>query len=275
MSLLMKTGADEATGNTVQKRSRKMTDKQKEDIIQIMMAPIECTGYRNDNPGIKIENGVIKTTQSYWPVYENRDTKQPFRYPFKPDCDMSDFAVGFYEIIYKNILKTTILDINGNMSNNEFAGDTMTSVSILTGLRDKYHCLANFWLLPMHIGRTSPSTCKDLKKWSKTSNVYPIRDYMDRFLILLKQNYKLYKDIYEKYFNEITCFENFVEIHMLKGSYVDENYEINQFSIWDEDKDKIEKRAFEMIKNRANAIADSNCAEELFSYFEQNSLLSR
>lgn len=35
----------------------------------------------------------------------DRNTGKPFRYPFASDCDMSDFACGFYEILYKEILQ--------------------------------------------------------------------------------------------------------------------------------------------------------------------------
>ena len=103
---------------------------------------------------------MIKTTQTYWPQYIDKDTAKPFRYPFRPDCDMSDFACGFYEIIYKDILiGQNIVVEDGNFTNKIFAGDTMN-----TGIISKYgrktklsthkrHCLANFWILPMWLGR--------------------------------------------------------------------------------------------------------------------------
>ena len=251
-----------------------MNDKKRQEVYKILMMPIQCTSYSNGKPVIKLVDSVIKTTQTYWPQYEEKDTGKLFRYSFKPDCDMSDFAIGFYQILYKDILENNlVLSENDGFFNKEFAGDTMTTASILTGLKEKYHRLANFWLLPMHIGRTSTSTPSGLKKWSKTSDVYPIEDYMDRFLILLKQNYTAYKELYKDYFKKIESFEMFVKIHMLENSYIDMSYKINQFSIWDESKTEIEKIVFEMIKKRAESIANSDYAEELWKYFFANELL--
>lgn len=251
-----------------------MNDKKREKVYEILMMPIRCTRYSNRKPIITMVNSVIETTQTYWPQYVDKDMGKPFRYKFNPDCDMSDFAIGFYQILYKDILgKNLVLSENDGFFNKEFSGDTMTTTSVLKGLKDKYHCLANFWLLPMHIGRTSRSTPSELRKWSKTSDVYPIQDYMDRFLILLKQNYSTYKKLYKDYFKEIKSFEMFVKIHMLQDSYVDMIYEINQFSIWDENKTKIEKIVFEIIKKRAKSIAKSDYAEELWEYFFENGLL--
>lgn len=65
----------------------------------------------------------------------------------------------------------------------------------------------------------------------------------------------------------------FVKIHMLENSYIDMSYKINQFSIWDESKTEIEKIVFEMIKKRAESIANSDYAEELWKYFFANELL--
>ena len=251
-----------------------MNDKKRQEVYKILITPIRCTSYSKGKPIITMANSVIETTQTYWPQYPDKDTDKPFRYSFNPDCDMSDFTIGFYEVIYKELLREkTILNNEDGFTNKEFAGDTMTTVSILTGLKDKYHCLANFWLLPMHIGRTSKSTPRKLKKWSKTSDVYPIEDYMDRFLILLKQNYTAYKELYKDYFKKIESFEMFVKIHMLENSYIDMSYKINQFSIWDENKTKIEKILFEIIKKRAETIANSGYAKKLWEYFFENGLL--
>lgn len=275
-----------------------MTDIEKEEIVKILLMPIKCIGYSNHKPSITIENGAINTTQTYYPQYVDKVTKKPFRYAFEPDCDMSDFAVGFYEILYIKYLRNqSILTKLDSLTNYNYAGDTMNSFNTIANtvpeagkssklrtpenqwprwLQDyykNYHCLANFWLLPMHIGRTSKWTPKCLKEWSK-SDIHPIQDYMDRFLILLKQNYKKYKEeLYTDYFQKIQSFEKFAEIHMLKGSYVDESYEINRFSIGDVDKAKVGKMVFEMIKKRAVSIANSDCAEELLLYFKQNSLI--
>ena len=98
---------------------------------------------------------------------QDRDViKTSQKYIRKNDPDMSDFAIGFYEIIYKDILNgKTILDEKGYLQNKElFAGDTMNSFrtikrrnpkeNILKKYEYQYHCLANFWLIPMEMGRT-------------------------------------------------------------------------------------------------------------------------
>lgn len=86
------------------------------------------------------------------------------------------------------------MDNNGNLVNKEFAGDTMTSVSKLPELKEKYHCLANFWLIPMELGRKSNSPL------SKTSNTYQIQDFMDRFLLLVKFKFGDYHKNFGRYF---------------------------------------------------------------------------
>lgn len=230
-----------------------INDKKRQDIYKILMTPIQCTKYSNGRPIIKVVNSVIETTQTYWPQYIDKDTGKPFRYPFIHDCDMSDFACGFYEIIYKDILNDNkLVDDNGNFTDKNFAGDTMTSVSKLPGLKDRYHCLANFWLIPMEIGRTSKN------EWSKTSKKYEILDFMDRFLLLLKYNYHAYEDLFKNYFNNIKTFEQFAEIHFIKNSYVDENYDVNEFSHQlDSTTSDI---LFEFIKIRATLISESKYA---------------
>jgi hypothetical protein len=102
------------------------------------------------------------------------------KYYSSADADMSDFAIGFYEIIYKEILKgKPILGQKGSLRNSEFAGDTMNSFNTIANCtpgagkssrlrtekeewpeylrvyHSQYHCLANFWILPMDIGRTT------------------------------------------------------------------------------------------------------------------------
>ena len=137
----------------------------------------------------------------------------------------------------------------------------MTSASKLPGLRDKYHCLANFWLLPMEIGRTSNND------WTKTSRKYDIQDFMDRFLSLLKANFDEYKCLYSSYFKNIDTFKRFVKIHHLDGAYVDEEYTVIQFS--NNIDISTSNRLFELIKCRADNIAKSEYADELWDYFNK------
>lgn len=240
-------------------------DKKIKEIYNILMTPIVCTEHSEGVPYIEILNSVIKTTQTYWPEYINKYTSEPFRYEFKSDCDMSDFACGFYEIIYKDILNgKKVVDEKGNFTDKNFAGDTMTSISKLPELKEKYHCLANFWLLPMDIGRTAKN------KWCKVSEDNNVDDFMDRFLSLLKCEFKTYEELYESYFNKID-FNDFSEIHFLKNSYVDDTYDVNKFS------DKIDSTTsdivFQFMKKRATAISNSKYAEELWEYFKKNGLI--
>lgn len=249
-----------------------MNDKKIKDVYDILMTPIDCTKYSNGTTDIKKLNSVIKTTQTYWPEYIDKYTDKPFRYKFNPDCDMSDFACGFYEIIYKVILNgKKVVNENGNFTDKNFAGDTMTSISRLPELKEKYHCLANFWLVPMNIGRTSQSTQEEYKRWSKTSNVYNVDDFMDRFLLLLKYNFESYKKLYEFYFKKIYDFNVFSDIHFIKNSYIDDTYDVNEFS------DKVDSTTsdivFQFMKKRATAISKSKHAEELWNYFYENGLI--
>lgn len=257
-----------------------MNDKQRAQVYNILLTPIEFFSekYKESNEypdyiieetNIFIDKNVIKSTQSYYPYYPDLSKK---RYPFSPDCDMSDFACGFYEILYKDILNDNkLVDDNGNFVDKNFAGDTMNSVSKLPILKDSYHCLANFWLIPMHIGRTSKSTPIEKMKWSKMSNYYDIQDFMDRFLLLLKHNFGTYKDMYKQYFKNIKAFEQFADIHFLKGSHTDEKYDIREYShILDK---TTTDTIYDFMKKRAKAISESKHAEELWEYFFENGLL--
>lgn len=245
---------------------KKMNYKKNKDVYEILMTPIHSIGYSERKPIIKKGGFVIETTQTYWPQYIDKDTAKPFRYPFRPDCDISDFACGFYEILYKYILNDNkLVEDNGNFVDKNFAGDTMTSVSKLPKLKEKYHCLANFWLLPMDIGRTSKN------KWCKISQDNNVEDFMDRFLLLLKYNFEAYKGMYKEYFENIKTFDQFAELHFLRGSYVDEKYDIREYS---EILDKTTTDTiYDFIKNRAKAISESKYAEELWEYFFKNGLL--
>ena len=95
-----------------------MNDKQRAQVYNILLTPIkffsekykesnEYPDYKIEETNIFIDKNVIKSTQSYYPYYPDSSKK---RYPFSPDCDMSDFACGFYQIIYKDILNKDILN---------------------------------------------------------------------------------------------------------------------------------------------------------------------
>ncbi len=244
-----------------------MNYKKTQDVYNILITPIKTTRYSENKAIIKKVGSVIETTQTYYPYKEWNGNKVDI--PIDPD--MSDFAIGFYEILYKEFLNTPILDENDGFTDKEFAGDTMTSVSKLPILKERYHCLANFWLIPMHIGRTSKSTPTEKMKWSKMSNHHDIQDFIDRFLLLLKNNFETYKKMYRGYFENIGTFERFAEFHFLRGSYLDDKYDIREYS------DKLDKTTtdtiYDFMKKRAEAISESKYAEELWDYFFENGLL--
>lgn len=248
----------------------------KEQVHQILLMPIECyKDYNNGNIEIKKENVKenvkIMSSQMYYPQYINENLI-PFRYDWNPDKnpdeDMSDFACRFYEIIYKGILPgNTIIDKVGNLSDKQYCGDTMTSVSKIPSLKDRYHCLANFWILPMHIGHTFSGTPKYLKKWSKTSDIYNTEDFMDRWLLLLKYKFVDFKENFSYYFHNFKSFEEFVDTHFLKGSYVDDNYNIVKYSDSSLSEADLPKTLFGFMETRAKVISTSNYADDLWEFF--------
>lgn len=267
-------------------------NKKNPDVYKILMTPIQSTGYSKSKPIIKKVGSVIETTQTYWPQYIDKNTAKPFRHQFIPDCDMSDFACGFYEIIYKDILNDNkLVDDDGNFADENFAGDTMNSFNTIANLvreagtkkeerkpienwpkwlqeyHSNYHCLANFWLIPMEIGRTSKN------EWCKGCYDKNVQDYMDRFLKLYKDNSEQYKTLYPSYFKNMKSCKDFARLHMLVGSYVSENMEVENFSNEKLDGKIIVKKIEDNIMKRAEAISESEYAEELRKFFFENGLL--
>lgn len=246
-----------------------MDDEKKKQVYRVLIMPIFVTKHSgfNENKSIEIysKNEAIYTTQSYWQPYVDIDTGQIFRYDINLDCDMSDFACGFYEIIYKKILNNCqIVDGEGGLINNQFAGDTMNSVSRIPGLKDKYHCLANFWMIPMELGRKSKSVL------SKTSNKYDILDFMDRFLILMKFEWNKYLKDYNEYFGLIDTFINMKDIHFLSQGYIDQKGDVLCYS--DQVCEKTSEYLWETICTRAKMIAESEYVLELWNYFNSYKL---
>lgn len=250
-----------------------------EQIRAILLMPIECTTQKSKN--IFVYQNRIFSSQLYVGDY---------------DPDMSDFAVGFYEILYKNILvdnsnsEIKILDSRGHLTDDDFAGDTMNSFNIIANripgagkskkkrtsseewpeylreYKEHYHCLANFWLLPKDLGRTG-------NPLSKLKKAY---DYMDRFLKICKKFYdmdtpKEYK-AYESYFSKFSdCksdyFDVFTKVHLI-GGYVNENSDIMPYSDSRKYTGKtVVDSMMRQIKKRAKDISESQIAEELWNYF--------
>lgn len=251
-----------------------ISEKQKQDVIDILTTPIECTCYSNGIINITRDRLRIRTTQTYW---RNKN------YPQNLDEDMSDFSIGFYSILYKELLNgNSLLNEDDNLYNDEFAGDTMNSyktvakrksnnesTDYLDKYKKQYHCLANFWLVPMHIGRTSKYTPNKFKEWSKTSYKYNIKDYMDRFLNLYKNNLVQYKKLYPSYFEKINCIEEFEKVHILVGSYISESMEVSNYSNENNYGEDVVNSIKSRIELRAEKISESKYADELWNYFSE------
>ncbi|APM39962.1 hypothetical protein [Clostridium kluyveri] len=255
-------------------KEKMINEEQKQDIIGILTTPIECSGYSNGKINITRDGAIIRTTQTYW---RNKN------YPQGLDEDMSDFSIGFYSILYKELLNgKSVLNGDDNLYNDEFAGDTMNSyvtvakrkslkepTEYLNEYKNQYHCLANFWLIPMHIGRTSKYTPDKFKEWSKTSYEYNIEDYMDRFLNLYKWNSLQYKRLYPSYFAKINCIKDFAKVHIFVGSYTSESMEVCNYSNENNDGKDVVDNIKSKIKLRAIAISESKYADELWNYFNE------
>lgn len=261
-------------------------DIKKKQVYEVLLTSIECTKYSGGIKGkveIFREGNKIKTTQTYYPY-------KKWGIPLDPD--MSDFAIGFYAIIYKEILKESILNKDDGFSNKEFAGDTMNSFNSIANLvpeagkssykrtpfnnwpeylqnyYKRYHCLANFWILPMEVGRKLDN---EFSKGCYYKN--KTQDYMDRFLQLLKENFKKYQERYREYFKELDTIDKFADYHYLIESYLYENNAVYLFSNKDPMNPEFMISSIEdRIKIRATIISESECADELWNYFNKLNL---
>ena len=202
-----------------------------------------------------IHNDIIYTGQTYYST---------------PDEDMSDFAVGFYNIVYGEILKNGMLN-DGHLLNKNFAGDTMNSFINIAKLADfeknpfetkkalldyyySYHCLANFWVLPFNIGRRSAKL-----------NLY---DSFDEFLkkINNESDYKKTLGKYELYIDAIP-YNDFLKKHFL-NDYTPTNIAYKEDTVID-----LIVNAKTMMELRASAIANSDKAAAIHKYFSELNLI--
>lgn len=250
----------------------------RKQVFQILLKPIKCTGYSNGKIEIALEKNYIKSTQSYY-QYKN--------HAISLDEDMSDFSIGFYEIIYAEILNGhSIINSDDSLFDIRFAGDTMNSFNTIANLfpeagkckknrtasrywptilqtyKAQYHCLANFWLLPMEIGRKLDKDGHDIL--CKGSYFYGINDYMDRFLKILVSQEKFPQ---KRFSEKIDSFDKFEMIHFLNGSYTYGDSTIFEFSKHEADGELLVKKIIDRIKLRATVIANSKYSDALWNYF--------
>lgn len=95
-------------------------------VYELLMPPIVCTGYSKGKVSIVKCGNYIKSSQTYYP-----DKK----WKISLDEDMSDFAMGFYEIIYKSLLGGNLMvNKNDDLCDGEFTGDTMNPFNYIANL---------------------------------------------------------------------------------------------------------------------------------------------
>lgn len=248
-------------------------NKHKKQVEEILLMPIECTTQSSEN--IFTHNGRIFSSQ---------------KYKGNLDPDMSDIAVGFYNIIYKNILSKYGLLKNDDYCSINFVGDTMNSFnsianivpgagrsvtqrtdkelwpSFLQNYHNRYHCLANFWVLPRCIGRCG-------KKLNS-------QDSVDIFLNILQEDYSIL-DKYTDYFEQIEEYKTFCQKHFIPQTYTPlSNNEIKSLYNHKKADEELKESAKELTVQaqncwelRANCISsDDNICEELYQYFKERNI---
>ena len=253
---------EEATVNRLEK-SADMTEKEKK-VYKLLLTPIICDKSISQ---IFIQNGIIKSPQLYI---------------HKKDEDMSNFSIGFYEIVYKDKLNEIgggMLDDKGYLNDKEFAGDTMHSFNSLANIilgdkskndrspidnkwptelveyYSKYHCLANFWVIPMRHGRKSAKLSK--------------YDSMDYYLEKVKDSFINYSD---GYFGKFTNWESFLDEHCINDCVIKKNpLDIYKNNDKEGCKDEL-KRICDMWEKRANELVKKH-GDELYDYFKKCKLV--
>ena len=246
-----------------------MESECQQQVYELLLMPIICDD--RDRKNIERFNDIIYTGQKYTSPYI--------------DEDMSDYAVGFYEILYKNILgNQPMLDGKGNFIDAEFAGDTMNSFETIANrtpgagktktertnesewpeflriYKHRYHSLANFWILPAEMGRSLKG---ELNKARRAG------DFMDRYLKVLREEVK-FNGQERRYCNSFKHFDDFLNKHFLKSGYFDKDSII---SISSGSAEEFTKRAIKAMEGRARDISESEYAESLWEYFNRNGLL--
>lgn len=213
-----------------------------DEIKKFLLMPIECTTEENR---IFIYKDKIFSSQKYRGL----------------DPDMSDIAIKFYEIIYEDQLKGRSLLDNNLLADKQFCGDTMNSLYSISCKKyniDKaewekcYHCLANFWMLPMPVGHTSSRMVyeikdqkyryKDLLFLSKSNPT--IRDDMYRFLASVDENHQKIKELFPDYWDAFG--DGFQNNHYL-GTIYSEHPDVMNYDLFSSN---MENRAMIIAKNK-------------------------
>lgn len=238
----------------------------KEEIVKkILLTPITPIKCDKNVTKIYFKDNVIYSTQ---------------RYKRNLDADMSDFSVGFYKIVYKDILGVNngeILNEEGTYKNENYMGDTIHSFRSLAkkilGVKSKpenvpveewpkelilyhckYHCLANFWVIPMCHGRRS----------AKLNRYDSLDLYLDKVGSWVGKNT-------DEYIRNFPTYEYFLESHGMSGYKTSDN----PLEIYKSKKGCIDE--IQRIKSfwgkRASEIA-KNYTSELYDYFDDLGLIN-
>lgn len=233
-----------------------MDEVMQEQVYKLLLKPISCS---KKYQTIASVNDIIQSGQRYY---------------CSADEDMSDFAIGFYEILYRDILDgKALLNKQNKLSNTAFAGDTMNSFNAIANMTPSagsskakrtpenawpkylssyyrgYHCLANFWIISSDIGRKG-----------KKLNSF---DSMDLFMCSLKESESLLP-LGSDYANAVGDFEHFCKIHFV--AYCSEKMLIKQ-KYKGKDSEYIVNLAMENIRERSKRISISPYSADLWAYF--------
>ena len=244
-------------------------DKQKE-LYLVLTAPIVI-----DKKKDKQKNGAC------W-CRKGKLIKSGQRYKEDLDEDMCDLAIEFYRALYG----INILDVYGESINKDFVGDTMNNPTpflvmyekkrckpaALKELKEQYHCLANFWILPLEVGRKLGT----LAKGRKTT----YDDFVDRFLIAImdEKNTAIFNQCYPEYcqfFNlekkeENTHWKIFASAHYIDNVYMKKkngSYDVVVYSKQDSHEEII-KTMLDLINERAINIVESEKHKDLYLVFK-------
>ena len=227
-----------------------------EQIEKILLTPIKVVSSRQGKKKIFLKDGCIYTTCSL---------------SKRKDCDVSDAAIYFYRFLYdfdKDWLPSEMFDgdtINSYNTVGRFASEGKKNF-----WANRYHCLANFWVLPVEIGRKT----NELSKSSGGKQVATIesfnkgkRDYIDRFLHKYIESNKTYIAKYKEYSDRFPI-KDFASKHFFQNIYLTEKNEVIDFSIIEKNKlsdsvDNVISIMWEKTEQRAKDISNSGKCDRL------------
>ena len=117
----------------------------------------------------------------------------------------------------------------------------------------RYHCLANFWILPMETGRSFNGEFNKARRAS---------DYMDRYLTVLHEEVK-FNGKERAYHNRFVNWNDFLDRHFLRSGYIDND---NIMSISRGTAEEFIKDAIKAMEERARDITESEYAKPLWEF---------